>query len=72
MTDNCKCKSVDQHVIRDNTIKDILNILHVKREIWFHQSLTAGSATFWNHKVQTTQQLMNEIEEYRCQLIKTD
>ena len=49
------------------TLNEVIRLLDTHRESWFHQSLTAGSATFWNNKVTTVQQLMNEIEEMKCQ-----
>ena len=53
--------------VKLETIDQIIDMLDIHREAWFHQSLTAGSATFWNNKVATTQQLMNELEEMKCQ-----
>ena len=50
-----------------NTLDEVIRLLDTHREQWFHQSLTAGSATFWNNKVTTVQQLINEIEEMKCQ-----
>ena len=52
---------------RLEVIDKVIDLLDVHREVWFHQSLTAGSATFWNNKVATVQQLMNELEEMKCQ-----
>ncbi|MEI7419419.1 MAG: hypothetical protein WCK24_00995 [Actinomycetes bacterium] len=52
---------------RIETIDKVIDMLDVHRAVWFHQSLTAGSATFWNNKVTTVQQLMNELEEMKCQ-----
>lgn len=49
------------------TLNLVIQLLDTHREKWFHQSLAAGSATFWNNKVTTVQQLMNEIEEMKCQ-----
>ena len=50
-----------------NTLDEVIRLLDTHREQWFHQSLTAGSATFWNNKVSTVQQLINEVEEMKCQ-----
>ena len=49
------------------TLNLVIRLLDTHRESWFHQSLTAGSATFWNNKVTTVQQLINEVEEMKCQ-----
>ena len=52
---------------REQAMNDVIDLLESKKAIWFHQTLVAGSATFWKNKVQTTDQLINEIEELKCQ-----
>ena len=52
---------------REQAMNDVIDLLESKKAIWFHQTLVAGSATFWKNKVQTTEQLINEIEELKCQ-----
>lgn len=52
---------------RIETIDQVIDLLAIHHEKWFQQSLTAGSAPYWANKVTTTQQLMNELEEMKCQ-----
>ena len=47
-------------------LDEVIDALNAKKQLWFSQSLVAGSATFWQNKVKTTDQLINEIEEIKC------
>lgn len=49
-------------------LDEVIDALNAKKQLWFSQSLVAGSATFWQNKVKTTDQLINEIEEIKCQI----
>lgn len=44
------------------TLELVIDLLNKQKQLWFSQSLTAGTSTFWNNKVQTTDQLIKEIE----------
>lgn len=50
---------------REQTLDLVIDLLNKQKQLWFSQSLTAGSATFWNNKVQTTEQLLHEIEKLK-------
>lgn len=63
-----KLIAYNQLKTRTEVLDLVIDLLNTKRKIWFHQSLTAGTATFWQNKVKTTEQLLNEIEEMKCQV----
>lgn len=50
---------------KDQVLDLVLDLLNKQKQLWFSQSLTAGSATFWNNKVKTTEQLLHEIEKLK-------
>ena len=45
------------------TLAAVIKLLEQHKQMWFSQSLTAGSSAFWNNKVKTTNELIKEIEE---------
>jgi hypothetical protein len=64
LDDLIKLKTDRQNIV---TIDKVIDLLAVHHDVWFHQSLTAGSSAFWNNKVATVKQLMNQLEEMKCQ-----
>lgn len=48
---------------KELAIKEILHLLQQQKQLWFSQSLTAGTSQFWQNKVKTTDELIREIEE---------
>ena len=50
---------------REVTLDHVIQLLTQQKQMWFSQSLTAGSSAFWDNKVKTTEQLIKEIEELK-------
>jgi len=59
---------LERNKTKIEVMDEIIDLLNSKKAVWFHQTLVAGSATFWQNKVKTTEQLINEIEEIKCQI----
>lgn len=52
---------------RLETLDEIVDLLNKHRQLWFSQSLTAVTQTYWKNKIQTIDLLLVEIEEMKCQ-----
>jgi hypothetical protein len=53
---------INANAAREVTLDHIIQLLTQQKQMWFSQSLTAGSSAFWANKVKTTEQLIKEIE----------
>ena len=56
---------INANAARDVTLDHVIQLLTQQKQMWFSQSLTAGTAKFWIHKVKTTEHLIKEIEELK-------
>ncbi len=56
---------IHTNAAREVTLNHVIQLLTQQKQMWFSQSLTAGSSAFWDNKVKTTEQLIKEIEELK-------
>jgi hypothetical protein len=65
MTRNFYNERVEANIMagRKDAIEEVLELLETHKNLWFSQSLTIGSSTFWANKAQTTQALITEIRK---------
>lgn len=54
-----------RELARQQALQAVIEMLHKNAQMWFAQSLTAGSSAFWQNKVKTTNELIKEIEELK-------
>jgi len=52
---------------RFETLDDVIDLLNKHRQLWFTQGLSAVSQSYWQHKIQTIDLLLVELEEMKCQ-----
>ena len=52
----------NERAVKIETLDKVIDMMNKQRAVYFHLTLTAGSATYWNHKIQTIDRLITEIE----------
>jgi hypothetical protein len=60
----CNCNTKPECQTRDEVLDLVIEKLRAKQARWFDISIRV-EPTFWNHKITTTEQLIQEIEELR-------
>lgn len=52
---------------RFETLDEVIDLMNKHRQLWFTQGLSAISQSYWQHKIQTIDLLLVELEEMKCQ-----
>ena len=61
-------KQVDEYKrieTQNKTIDKVIEMLNKQQDVYFHLTLTAGSATYWRNKIQTIERIITEVNNMR-------
>ena len=50
---------------QNQTIDKVIEMLNKQQDVYFHLTLTAGSATYWRNKIQTIERIIIEVNNMR-------
>ena len=52
---------------RLDTIDEVIDLLNKHRNLWFSQSLTSTTQSYWTNRIKVAEMLMTELEDMKCQ-----